>query len=84
MAASCVNMVAQYKPPHAFDADLDIIRKRIIDDLLQPNVAPDNIRQLATTIKPDGSWPETTRPANQESYAQRISTTSWALLALLQ
>ena len=57
MAAFCVNMVAQYKPPHAFDADLDIIRKRIIDDLLQPNVAPDNIRQLATTIKPDGSWP---------------------------
>jgi hypothetical protein len=30
----------------------------------------------------DGSWPETTRPANQESYAQRISTTGWALLAL--
>ena len=31
----------------------------------------------------DGSWPETTRPAGQESYAQRISTTGWALLALL-
>jgi hypothetical protein len=32
----------------------------------------------------DGSWPETTRPSNQESYAQRISTTGWALLALLE
>jgi hypothetical protein len=32
----------------------------------------------------DGSWPETTRPANQESYAQRISTSGWALLALLE
>lgn len=32
---------------------------------------------------PDGSWPETTRPAGQESYAQRISTTGWATLALL-
>jgi hypothetical protein len=32
----------------------------------------------------DGSWPETTRPAGQESYAQRISTTGWALLALLE
>jgi hypothetical protein len=32
----------------------------------------------------DGSWPETTRPPNQESYAQRISTTGWALLALLE
>src|SRR6185503_1461175 len=32
----------------------------------------------------DGSWPETTRPPNGESYAQRISTTAWALLALLE
>jgi hypothetical protein len=32
----------------------------------------------------DGSWPETTRPTGQESYAQRISTTGWALLALLE
>lgn len=31
----------------------------------------------------DGSWPETTRPALQESYSQRISTTAWALTALL-
>jgi hypothetical protein len=31
----------------------------------------------------DGSWPETTRPSGQESYAQRISTTGWATLALL-
>jgi hypothetical protein len=31
----------------------------------------------------DGNWPETTRPANQESYAQRISTTAWATLALM-
>jgi hypothetical protein len=33
---------------------------------------------------PDGSWPETTRPAHQESYAQRISTTAWAVLALMR
>ena len=32
----------------------------------------------------DGSWPETTRPSGQTSYAQRISTTGWALLALLE
>lgn len=31
----------------------------------------------------DGSWLETTRPPGLESYAQRISTTAWALLALL-
>jgi squalene cyclase len=41
-------------------------------------------KYLASQQKPDGSWPETTRPANQESYAQRISTTAWAMLALLQ
>lgn len=31
----------------------------------------------------DGSWPETTRPADSTSYAQRIATTAWALEALL-
>lgn len=39
---------------------------------------------LVSQQRPDGSWPETTRPANQESYAQRISTTGWAMLALMQ
>lgn len=33
---------------------------------------------------PDGSWPETTRPASSESYAQRLSTTAWATIALLK
>ena len=40
-------------------------------------------KYMASQQRPDGSWPETTRPANQESYAQRISTTAWAMLALL-
>ena len=31
----------------------------------------------------DGSWIETTRPPGQQSYAQYISTTGWATLALL-
>jgi hypothetical protein len=31
----------------------------------------------------DGSWVETTRPAGADSYAQRLSTTGWATLALL-
>ena len=38
---------------------------------------------LVAAQRPDGSWPETTRPAGSESYAQRISTTAWATLALL-
>jgi len=39
---------------------------------------------LLGTQNPDGSWPETTRPPNGDSYAQRISTTAWALMALLE
>jgi hypothetical protein len=38
---------------------------------------------LLSAQQPDGSWVETTRPAGSESYAQRISTTGWATLALL-
>jgi hypothetical protein len=38
---------------------------------------------LTSSQLEDGSWPETTRPAGGESYAQRISTTAWALQALL-
>jgi hypothetical protein len=37
---------------------------------------------LATQLA-DGSWPETTRPAGAESYAQRLSTAGWAAQALL-
>jgi len=39
---------------------------------------------LTKTQQEDGSWPETTRPAGAQSYAQRISTTAWATLALLK
>lgn len=39
---------------------------------------------LAADQYEDGSWEETTRPAGAESYAQRMSTTSWAVKALLQ
>ena len=38
---------------------------------------------LAAAQNDDGSWPETTRPSGAVSYAQRLSTTGWATLALL-
>lgn len=38
---------------------------------------------LRAQQEPDGSWVETTRPSGQESYSQRVSTTAWALRALL-
>jgi hypothetical protein len=34
--------------------------------------------------QPAGGWPETTRPAGGVSYAEHISTTAWALEALLR
>jgi hypothetical protein len=39
---------------------------------------------LEAEQKADGSWSATTRPTGGESYAQQISTTAWAALALIQ
>jgi hypothetical protein len=38
---------------------------------------------LLKTQQAAGGWPETTRPAGNTSYAEHISTTGWALYALL-
>jgi hypothetical protein len=40
-------------------------------------------RYLLKNQQADGDWIETTRPPGAVSYAQRLSTTSWATLALL-
>jgi hypothetical protein len=40
-------------------------------------------KSLVDSQLKDGSWIETTRPPGAESYAQRLSTTGWATLALL-
>ena len=39
---------------------------------------------LTGAQQPDGSWVETTRPAGSQSYAQRMSTSAWAAIALLE
>jgi hypothetical protein len=38
---------------------------------------------LAAQQQPDGSWPETVRPGAKPHAALRLSTTAWALVALL-
>ena len=40
--------------------------------------------RLVSLQEKDGSWRETTRPPGAESYAQRVSTTAWAALALIE
>lgn len=37
--------------------DLQIIKKRIVDDLLRPEINAEKINTLIKTIRPDGSWP---------------------------
>ena len=39
---------------------------------------------LLALQEPSGAWPETTRPAGGTSYAERISTAAWVMLALLE
>ncbi len=80
--------------PQVFDTALAVLALSSLE--AEPRLArsayrPEELKEaiangkkyLVSQQRPDGSWPETTRPANQESYAQRISTTGWALLALL-
>lgn len=82
-------------PPEPFDTALAILALRAL--ARRPSVAEPSFtnRWLADAVAKgraylereqlaDGSWNETTRPAGQTSYAQRISTTGWALLALIE
>ena len=81
--------------PQVFDTAMAVqalslldVEPRLARSTYRPEELKDAIAKgkayLLSQQRPDGSWPETTRPADQESYAQRISTTGWALLALLQ
>jgi squalene cyclase len=71
-------------PPEVFDTALGLLALDGYRD--QPGV-PNLIRKARTFLvenqEDDGSWVETTRPSGAESYAQRLSTTGWATLALL-
>ncbi len=72
-------------PPEAFDTALALI------GLARCGDSSESVRRmiargrafLIAGQRDDGSWAETTRPAGGTSYAQRISTTGWATLALL-
>ncbi|MFN7932891.1 MAG: prenyltransferase/squalene oxidase repeat-containing protein [Bryobacteraceae bacterium] len=59
----------------------------VFDTALAMLALPGVERGKAWLVKnqlPDGGWEGTTRPSGNISYAQHISTTGWATLALLQ
>jgi hypothetical protein len=71
-------------PPEAFDTALVLIAlARAGDPVEQRDLIARGRSFLIAQQQPDGSWIETTRPRGGESYAQRVSTTGWAALALL-
>ncbi|MFO0909727.1 MAG: hypothetical protein U0794_15500 [Isosphaeraceae bacterium] len=71
-------------PPEVFDTALALLAlaTQPPNDATRRQIALGR-GYLAATLGPDGSWPETTRPAGAGSYAERVSTTGWAALALL-
>lgn len=71
-------------PPEVFDTAMVLLTLAPMRD--KPEIASMIQRGrkfLAANQYDDGSWPETTRPSGNESYAQRLSTTGWAVQALL-
>lgn len=71
-------------PPEVFDTALVLIALARAGVPVEPRDMIARGRSfLIAQQQPDGSWIETTRPRGGESYAQRISTTGWAALALL-
>jgi len=71
-------------PPEPFDTALVLIALVNFRDVPDVGVLIHRGRNyLVARQGPDGSWPATTRPPGGDSYAQRVSTSAWATLALL-
>jgi Squalene-hopene cyclase C-terminal domain len=72
-------------PPEPFDTALALLGLSRCGDSADPTrrMIARGRAFLVAAQREDGGWPETTRPSGGTSYAQRISTTGWATLALL-
>jgi len=71
-------------PPEVFDTALTVLALSSLPD--RKEWEPYLTRARAYLIaqqESDGGWPATTRPPGVDSYSQRISTSAWALQALL-
>jgi hypothetical protein len=72
-------------PPEAFDTAIVLLA---LNESRHETGVNELIRRgrnfLTAQQNSDGSWPATTRPPGGNSYAQMMSTTGWATLALLE
>jgi hypothetical protein len=74
-----------HAPAEPFDTAIVLLALRGLSDRAGTREMIRRGRTYLTRSQQDsGGWPETTRPAGSQSYAQHISTSAWATLALLQ
>ncbi len=75
-------------PSEPFDTALVLLALASLDESWDPQRVGEAISAgrgfLLDTQFADGGWIETTRPSGSQSYAEHISTTGWATLALLR
>jgi len=73
-------------PPEVFDTALVLLALRTVrgEEAIKQKQIERGLHYLVTRQSEDGSWPATTRPPGGDSYAQQISTTAWATIALLE
>jgi uncharacterized protein YyaL (SSP411 family) len=69
--------------PEAFDTALALLALAAAGDAHRDEVARGRAYLERTQLE-EGGWKETTRPPGYQSYAQHLSTTGWATLALLE
>ncbi len=71
-------------PTEAFDTAIVLIALAPFQSDVEAGPALKRGRSALVAMQnPDGSFPGSTRPPGGESYAQRLSTTGWATLALI-
>jgi hypothetical protein len=73
-----------FSPPEPFDTALALLAlAKCVPTAPVKAMTERGRRFLIASQQEDGSWPETTRPPGNVSYAERISTAGWCTMALL-
>jgi hypothetical protein len=70
--------------PEAFDTALALLALASAESDSYRDAITRGREYLARTQLEEGGWKETTRPPGYQSYAQHMSTTGWATLALVE